>query len=40
MKMNIYIYIYINIYIWSQVIHNTQSAQILQKQDERSLYTI
>ena len=34
--MNIYIYIYIYIYIciykWSQVIHETQSAQISQKQ--------
>ena len=41
-----YIYIYISIYIyiyinkWSYVIHNTQSAQISQKQDEWNLYAI
>ena len=40
--MYIYIYIYIHIYIykWSQVIHDTQSAQISQKQDERNIYLI
>ena len=37
--MCIYIYIYnIYIYKWSKVIHDTQSAQISQKQDERNIY--
>ena len=36
----IYIYIYIFIYKWSKVIHNTQSAQISQKQDGRNIHAI
>ena len=39
-----YIYIYICMYVcmykWSQVIRNTQSAQISQKQDGRNIYVI
>ena len=32
------IYIYIYLYKWSEVIHNTQSAQISQKQDGHNIY--
>ena len=35
-----YIYIYIWIYKWSSVIHDTQSAQISQMQDEHNIYVI
>ena len=36
----IYICIYIYVYKWSYVIHDTQGAQISQKQDEWNLYGI
>ena len=37
----LYIYIHIYyIYKWSKVIHDTQSAQIPQKHDERNIYAI
>ena len=38
--IHIYFHIYIYIYKWSYVIHNTQRAQISQKQDEWNLYAI
>ena len=41
--MYIYIYIYTYViysYNWSSVIHDTQSAQISQKQDEHNIYVI
>ena len=38
--MTTYIYIYIYTYIYIYVIHDTQSAQILQNQDGHNIYVI